>query len=291
VLTVLVSSHFEATHLDHLREAFADARFFQISADGAVPPEWRDAEVLFRCAMPKPALHRALADATGIRWIHSCTAGVEWLLVPEVVGRGITLTRSVTSFGVPVAEWAVGCIFLCAKRYLMLAQLQAARTWMGVPHEPPADSVRDKTVGIVGCGAIGREVARLCAALGTLVLGLRRHPAPLPTWGNMPNEGRLYLQTSSWVVTTPGLVMSLTTRSLTGALHAAEAHRSGRALPAASSVATACWLAMGSATARVWPARSRPDAHRRPSGGRAGSSRCGRRLPPATPPETAALAP
>ncbi len=180
MLTVLVSSHFQAAHVDTLHAAFPDARFFQLAADGAVPPVGRDAEVLFRCGMPRPALHRTLADATGIRWIHSCTAGVEWLLVPEVVERGIALTRSVTTFTAPVAEWVVGCIFLCAKHYLMLARLQAQRIWMGVPHEPPADSVHDKTVGIVGCGAIGQEIARRCAALGMRVLGLRRHPAPLP---------------------------------------------------------------------------------------------------------------
>ena len=40
-----------------------------------------------------------------------------------------------------------------------------------------------KTVCVVGAGGIGREVGRLCAALGMRVIGTRRHPepgAPLP---------------------------------------------------------------------------------------------------------------
>ena len=54
------------------------------------------------------------------------------------------------------------------------------------------------------------EVGRIIlleSALSYLGLGVQ---PPLPTWGNMLSEGRLYLQTSWWVVTFPGLVIMLT---------------------------------------------------------------------------------
>lgn len=179
MLTVLVSHRFEAAHVERLRARFPDVRFVHLPEDGAVPAEGQDAEIVFRCGMPKPALQQALADAPGVRWIQTCTAGVEWLLVPEVIERNIAITRSVTTFSVPIGEWVVGCIFLMAKRYRMLMRLQSEHRWMRVPHEPPADSVAGKTVGIVGTGAIGREVAWRCAALGMRVLGLRRSPQPM----------------------------------------------------------------------------------------------------------------
>ena len=54
------------------------------------------------------------------------------------------------------------------------------------------------------------EVGRIILIESSLsYLGLGVQP-PLPTWGNMLNEGRLYLQTSWWVVTFPGLVIMLT---------------------------------------------------------------------------------
>jgi phosphoglycerate dehydrogenase-like enzyme len=180
VVTVLVSSRFGPEHLERLRGYFPDVQFVHLPPDGSVPSEGRSATVLFRCGMPKPALQKMLADAPEIRWIQTCTAGVEWLLVPEVVERSIAITRSVTTFSVPIGEWVIGCIFLMAKRYQMLARLQAERTWMGVPHEPPADSVGGKTVAIVGTGAIGQEVAWRAAALGMRVIGLRRSPRPTP---------------------------------------------------------------------------------------------------------------
>ncbi len=58
------------------------------------------------------------------------------------------------------------------------------------------------------------EVGRIIlleSALSYLGLGVQ---PPLPTWGNMLNEGRLYLQTSWWVVTTPGLVIMFTVLGL-----------------------------------------------------------------------------
>ena len=51
------------------------------------------------------------------------------------------------------------------------------------------------------------EVGRIILIKSSLsYLGLGVQP-PLPTWGNMLNEGRLYLQTSWWVVTFPGLAI------------------------------------------------------------------------------------
>ena len=58
------------------------------------------------------------------------------------------------------------------------------------------------------------EVGRIIlleSALSYLGLGVQ---PPLPTWGNMLSEGRLYLQTSWWVVTFPGLVIMVTVLGL-----------------------------------------------------------------------------
>lgn len=54
------------------------------------------------------------------------------------------------------------------------------------------------------------EVGRIILIESSLsYLGLGVQP-PLPTWGNMLNEGRLYLQTAWWVVTFPGLAIMFT---------------------------------------------------------------------------------
>jgi peptide/nickel transport system permease protein len=54
---------------------------------------------------------------------------------------------------------------------------------------------------------VNLEIGRIILLESSLsYLGLGVQP-PMPTWGNMVNEGRLYLQTSWWVVTFPGLAI------------------------------------------------------------------------------------
>lgn len=51
------------------------------------------------------------------------------------------------------------------------------------------------------------EVGRIILLESSLsYLGLGVQP-PLPTWGNMVNEGRLYLQTAWWIVALPGVAI------------------------------------------------------------------------------------
>lgn len=187
VSKVLVSSVFEPQHLRILRDKFPEIQFIQLPEDGTVPPEGTDAEVLLRCAMWKDQLSRALQGAPDVQWVHTSTAGFDWVLVPEVEERRIQITRSAAAKAIPIAEYVVAFIFLVAKRLPALARAQAARQWTS--SQP--DEVRGGTVGIIGAGAIGCEVARLCDSLGMRVIGTKRNPEPLPHFDQILGAGEL----------------------------------------------------------------------------------------------------
>lgn len=175
-LTVLVTSIYQPEHLAALRASFPDVRFTQLTQDGAVPADATAAEVLLRCYMSKPALRRALTEAPGIKWIHTCTAGFDQLLIPEIVERGLRVTRSAQTQNIPMAEFVIGYLFLVSKRFPDILRSQARHLWQ----PPDPDELGGKTIGIVGAGAVGVEVARRCAALGMRVIGTKRSPGPLP---------------------------------------------------------------------------------------------------------------
>src|SRR3546814_7200612 len=74
------------------------------------------------------------------------------------------------------SENIVGAMFHVAKPYALNAENQKRRHWAQTVAQP----LNGKTLGILGLGAVGQEVARIAACLGMRVIGTRRRPEPMP---------------------------------------------------------------------------------------------------------------
>ena len=121
---------------------------------------------------------RKLFDAAPkLRWYHSVGAGVEDLVgVPEFRTRGITLTNNSGSYDIQIAEHAIAFILAGAKRLHVYRDQQTRRDWK----DHRQDEIRGATLVVYGLGSIGAEIARLGAALGMRVIGVRRRIEPEP---------------------------------------------------------------------------------------------------------------
>lgn len=175
--TVLLSERLGDTMRARLAPQFPHVRFSVLPADGAVPEDARDAEVLFRAGMPHEALRTALGQAPGLRWIHTASAGFNWVLIPEVAASEIRLTRTAHAVDVPIAEFVLATALSLLKRLPAFRAAQGARTWS---RDEPVERLEGKTVGIIGAGAIGRAAAARFRAFDTTVIGMKRAPAQLP---------------------------------------------------------------------------------------------------------------
>lgn len=110
-----------------------------------------------------------------LRWIQSMTAGVEgWLAVPDLPA-GITLTCARGTHRESMPENIIAGLLYVAKPYAAAAANQKQGKWVSTVAQP----INGKTLGILGLGAIGQEVARIAAALGMRVIGTRRRPEPM----------------------------------------------------------------------------------------------------------------
>ncbi|MEQ9138658.1 MAG: D-2-hydroxyacid dehydrogenase [Thalassobaculum sp.] len=110
-----------------------------------------------------------------LRWIQSMTAGVEgWLALPDLPA-GVTLTCARGTHKESMPENIVGALLYAAKPYDVAAANQAQGRWVQTVAQP----INGKTLGILGLGAIGQEVARIAAALGMRVIGTKRRPGPM----------------------------------------------------------------------------------------------------------------
>ncbi|HET7520587.1 MAG TPA: D-2-hydroxyacid dehydrogenase, partial [Candidatus Limnocylindria bacterium] len=72
----------------------------------------------------------------------------------------------------PIAEYVVMMCLAIARRLPQLLELQRERTWQPLRGR----ELSSLTVGIVGYGSIGSELAQLLAPFGTRILATRRHP-------------------------------------------------------------------------------------------------------------------
>ncbi len=122
---------------------------------------------------PAPDLIREfLAQAPRLRWLHTMSAGVERLLIPEVVERHhFTLTNNSGPYDIPIAEFVLATMLSAAKRLPEYERAQGRGHW---DKEQRHIELRGATVVVLGLGSIGSEVARLAAAFGMRVIGVRR---------------------------------------------------------------------------------------------------------------------
>ena len=128
-------------------------------------------EVLLAAGVP-PGILPAMPK---LRWAQSMTAGVEgWLGLPDLPPN-LTLTCARGTHRESMPENILGALFYVSKPYAAAVENQKRGQWVSTIAQP----LSDKTLGILGLGAIGQEVARLAAAVGMRVIGTRRRPAPM----------------------------------------------------------------------------------------------------------------
>ena len=111
-------------------------------------------------------------------------------LTPSVKSRPITVTCSKGIHGGPFSEFALACVFALAKRLPQLFENQRNKRWgKTFPEE-----VSGKTLGIIGLGTVGCELARKAKALGMRVIAIKRVVESKPDYVDELG-GRDYLST------------------------------------------------------------------------------------------------
>ena len=129
-------------------------------------------EALMATAVP-PGVLPAMKK---LRWAQAMSAGVEhWFALPDLP-KDLTLTCARGTHTESMPENIMAGLFYVAKPYAVAAANQKQSKWVHTVPQP----LTGKTLGILGLGAIGAEVARMAKAFNMRVIGTKRRPEPLP---------------------------------------------------------------------------------------------------------------
>jgi phosphoglycerate dehydrogenase-like enzyme len=145
------------------------------------------------------------ASAPRLRWVQLGSAGAD-ALTPAALGSGLTFTTTAGFNAVSISEWVLGCMLMFAKGWPRLFRNQQAHGW----ERQPVETLVGKTVGIVGFGHIGAEVAKRARAFGCRVVATRRSFGegggdPLLDAAYAPSEVHRMLADSDYVVLSSAL--------------------------------------------------------------------------------------
>jgi len=175
-----------ADGVDALRRRFPHLEFIHATTEA----ERRDG--LARCDVAYTWIlkDQELAESPKLRWIHTSAVAVETLCLPELFARGVAVSNTRGVQAVPVAEHAMAVALALAKQIpFALANQQQAR-WAQNEFVGPRLPwlFKGRTLGLIGVGTIGSEIARRAEAFGMRVIALRRRPA----YGTIGHVERVY---------------------------------------------------------------------------------------------------
>jgi D-3-phosphoglycerate dehydrogenase len=143
---------------------------------GKLPEALADADALIvRSAVQADAA--LLAHAPKLRIIGRAGVGVDNIDADEATRRGIVVMNTPGANAVAVAELTLGLMIAMARSIPRANATMHAAKWEKKSLQ--GSELRGKTLGIVGCGRIGLEVARRARAFGMTLLGYDPFIAPV----------------------------------------------------------------------------------------------------------------
>ena len=168
----------EPASLAAIQQAAPDADLVHAAPD-RLADELVDAQVFFGYCDPG-----AFADSPQLRWIQTSSAGLDAILSPELIQRGLLVTNASGVHAPQMAEAAWALTLSLVRCLPLYGRQQREHHW----EWGPVDCLTGSTAGIIGLGGTGRRFAHIAAAFGMRVLAVDPHQPPRPAgvesiWG------------------------------------------------------------------------------------------------------------
>lgn len=158
--------HFTWKNLEDIKAIAPNAAVSFIEEDSIQEGVIKSAEIIF--GWPRK---EQLAQAENLRWLHLPSAGADGYTSKSTYCSSIIVTNSSGVFGIPIAEHVMGLMLAFSRNLNLYSVCQANREWKRLSVRK---DIYNSTVGIIGLGDIGSEVAIRSKAFGARIIAVKR---------------------------------------------------------------------------------------------------------------------
>lgn len=169
-MRILVNAKVDRKHLDKIQAGFPKVEVLQTADSQEALALVQEAEVLLTWWSN---FDEKFLESPSLRWVHALSAGVDGFLLSPIVEGKIILSNSSGIHGIPISEHVFAMMLSFSRGLHRFGKYQAQNLWQ---RDVRLTELRGKTLGIVGLGKIGQEIARLGNAFGMRVLAVKRSP-------------------------------------------------------------------------------------------------------------------
>jgi phosphoglycerate dehydrogenase-like enzyme len=111
-----------------------------------------------------------------LKWVHSLGTGTDGITDSPWLGRDVLVTAVRGIHGAPISEMAFLMMLAFNRDLRRIEHQRTEKKW----ERWPGALLENKTVGILGVGAIAEALAPRCKAFGMRVIGISRTNRPIP---------------------------------------------------------------------------------------------------------------
>lgn len=129
-----------------------------------------ETEILLTWGIPD----ELLKNANRLKWFASLGAGNEHLVNHPLIPEAVTFTKMAV-YGEMMAEYVFAYLLYFFRDIAKYIGDQEKKVW----EQTRPERLRGKTMGILGLGSIGKEIAKRGKQFGMTILGVKRDPEPV----------------------------------------------------------------------------------------------------------------
>ena len=125
--------------------------------------------------------------AKRLKWVQGMGTGTDGITDAPALPKGVLVTAVHGLSGIPVSEAAIAFMLTLSRDFPRTVRNQANALW----ERWPSRLLHDKTVGILGVGAIAEHLAPRLKPFGMTVIGISRTPRAVAGFGRMVSREHL----------------------------------------------------------------------------------------------------